>query len=85
MWNSESMEMKDVALKAVMVMPALLLQKPSFKSKCKQHSECLQRRLNLWKLGDFNGLLKSAEQFNLDSNQLGSQDRLNTSLVRLLT
>ena len=25
MWNSESMEMKDVALKAVMVMPALLL------------------------------------------------------------
>ena len=58
MWNSESMEMKDVALKAVMVMPALLLQKPSFKSKCKQHSECLQRRLNLWKLEDFNGLLK---------------------------
>ncbi len=58
MWNSESMEMKDVALKAVMVMPALLLQKPSFKSKCKQHNECLQRRLNLWKLGDFDGLLK---------------------------
>ena len=28
MWNSESMEMKDVALKAVMVMPVLLLQKP---------------------------------------------------------
>ena len=32
--------------------------KPSFKSKCKQHNECLQRRLNLWKLGDFVGLLK---------------------------
>ncbi|CAB4003656.1 Hypothetical predicted protein [Paramuricea clavata] len=45
------MEMKDVALKAV-------LQKPSFKSKCKQHSECVRRRFNLWKLGDFNGLLK---------------------------
>jgi hypothetical protein len=32
--------MKDDALKAVM--PALLLQKPSFKSKSKQYSECVE-------------------------------------------
>ena len=58
MWNTEAMEMKDIALKDVMVMPSLLLQKPSFKSKAKQHSECLERCLLLWEAGDFEALVK---------------------------
>ena len=36
-----------VALKAALVMPALLLQKPSATSKAKDHNSCLSRRLDL--------------------------------------
>ncbi len=39
-WNDESENLKDIAIKALMFMPALLLQKPSYKSKAKHHSEC---------------------------------------------
>ena len=42
-WNTNS-NLKDIAWKCVMVMPALLLQKPSSKSKAKEHKEALQRR-----------------------------------------
>ena len=41
-----------------MVMPALLLQKPSSKSKAKEHKEALERRLTLWEKGDHLQLLK---------------------------
>ena len=41
-------------------MPALLLQKPCYKSKANLHSECLQRRLNLWFAGDFDSLVIEA-------------------------
>ena len=36
---------KDIALKVLIVMPALLLQKPTFKSEAKEHSQCLLRHL----------------------------------------
>ena len=39
-----------------MIMPSLLLQKCSRNSKAKNHTESLQRRLKLWKKGDFYGL-----------------------------
>ena len=32
-------------------MPALLLQKPTFKSEAKEHSQCLLRHLTQWELG----------------------------------
>ena len=46
------------ALKALMVMPALLLQKPKFDSKLDSRlvRSCLQRRLDLWLNGDFMAL-----------------------------
>ena len=37
--------LNSIALKTFMVLPTLLLQKPSARSKAKDHSECLQRRL----------------------------------------
>ena len=40
-----------------MIMPALLLQKPSYKSKSKFHNECLARRKIEWENGNFNTLL----------------------------
>ena len=44
-WNQGAIEFRDIALKVLMVMPALLLQKPTFKSTAKEHSQCLSRRL----------------------------------------
>ena len=41
-------------------MPALLLQKPSFKSKSKEHTLCLKRRLSQWENGDFEALISEA-------------------------
>ena len=48
---------KPVALKALMVMPALLLQKPSRISKSKDHSLALARRIKSWKKGNIQDLL----------------------------
>ena len=42
---------KDIALKAVHVMPASLLQKPSINSKSKDHLKSLERRFEIWKEG----------------------------------
>ena len=56
-WNQESDDYMAIALKVVMVMPAILLQKPSFKSTSKEHSQCLERRLGQWEKGEFDQLL----------------------------
>ena len=49
--------MECVALKAAMVLPALLLQKPHAKSKAKEHSAHLERRLKLGEKGDLDSLV----------------------------
>ena len=46
-----------IAMKAIMILPILLLQKPSAKSKCKDHSKFLGERLIKWKAGAFDELL----------------------------
>lgn len=53
--------MKEIALKAIMVMPALLLQKSSKTSKSKDHSNALSRRLELWKNGHIADLIAEGE------------------------
>ena len=55
-----STALNGIALKAFMVLPALLLQKPSPKSKAKDHTECLRRRLDFWGKGDIIPILKEA-------------------------
>ena len=49
-WNA-------IAMKATTVMQTLLLQKPSRKSKTKDHVAHLQRRMKLWLDGDIQALL----------------------------
>ena len=49
--------LESIALKAVMVFPVLLLQKPYKTSKAKDHINCLERRLVAWKGGHLNDLL----------------------------
>ena len=44
-----------------MIMPNLLLQKPSKTSKSKEHQLSLVRRLDLWQNGEFEELLFEGE------------------------
>ena len=60
-WIAEG-NVSPVALKLVMIMPALLLQKPSRKSTSKQHTEYLSKRLDLWSEGNFMELMKEGLQ-----------------------
>jgi len=53
--NYNSMEC--IALKAAMVMPPLLLQRPHQNSKSHDHVICLERRLSLWRDGNILHLL----------------------------
>ena len=59
-WNQDS-NLANIAWKCIMVMPALLLQKPAQTSKAKDHKESLQRRLVLWRTSDLLSLLKETE------------------------
>ena len=47
-FNSNS-DLNSVALKAFMVLPSVILQKPSATSKTKEHSVAIERRLVLWR------------------------------------
>ena len=49
--------LKSISLKAVHVMPALLLQKPIKSSKAKDHLQALERRIKLWNEGNIERLL----------------------------
>ena len=64
--------LKNISLKAVHVMPALLLQKPEKKSKTKDHIKALERRLKLWDEGNLLELLfeGSAIQERLKSTNM---------------
>lgn len=58
-WN-EDKAISNISLKMVMIMPAILLQKPSKKSTSKQHTEYLGKRLDLWSEGNFDILMKES-------------------------
>ena len=51
-------DLNSIALKAFMVLPTLILQKPSATSKSKEHSAAIERRLALWRQGELDLLLK---------------------------
>ena len=50
--------MESIALKAAMVLPPLLLQKPHRQLKFHEHFKCLERRLQLWRKGNITTLLE---------------------------
>ena len=54
---AECTALEPIALKAAMVMPSLLLQKPHASSKAREHADCLHRRLQAWQKGDVNNLV----------------------------
>ena len=53
--------MEGVAIKAAMVFPALVLQKPFKTSRSKDHSKCLERRMKEWEAGHFLALFDEAK------------------------
>ena len=52
---------KNIALKAMHVMPALLLQKPSKNSISKDHLKSLERRFEIWKKWNLNKLYEEGK------------------------
>ena len=56
-WNNRS-KMQSIALKEAIVLLAVGLQKPSQKSKAKDHQEFLAKRLVLWNEGEIDKLLR---------------------------
>ena len=65
---------------------ALLLQKPSFKSKAKDHTLCLTRRMDLWKKGDFDTLLREcrAIQTTLTASRKSTIENLSKTFASLM-
>eukprot|EP00794_Sanderia_malayensis_P000835 gene836-131_t len=59
--SNNNSPVKPIALKALMVIPCLLLKKPSRTSKAKDHLTAFERRLTLWKDGDIKELVHEAE------------------------
>ena len=49
-----------------MITPSLLLQKPSQKSKSREHLKVLERRMNLWTSGEILDLLNEEERIQKD-------------------
>ncbi len=54
---------EDFVLTSALLLPSLVLQRPSMRSKVKDHIACLKRRLPLWETNDgINHLLKEGTQ-----------------------
>ena len=64
-WLHDS-PLKDIALKATMIMPSLLLQKPPQKSKSREHLKTLERGMELSTSGEILNLLHELEMIQKD-------------------
>ena len=69
-FNSES-HFNQISIKVFMILPSILLQKPSPKSKSKDHTACLIRRIELWRHGNLTVLLKEIR--NIQSKFVNSK------------
>ena len=58
---ADASALENVALKAAVTLPALMLQKPHAKSKVREHISCLERRLALWREGNISELLREGK------------------------
>ena len=74
---AEASSMEGVAIKAAMVFPALVLQKPFKTSRSKDHSKFLERRMKEWETGHFLALFDEAKaiQARLSANTIPQQSK----------
>ena len=70
----EDSALRSIAMMACSVMQPLLLQKPSQRSRTRDHSRHLNRRIDLWKKGSFDELMNECRciQNHLKSTHPGS-------------
>ena len=84
---AEASALEDIAVKAAMTLPGLLLQKPSAQSKAKEHAEVLERRMQQWKEGEIQALLQEGRvlqqrlQFTHSRSRSQGQDRIEERLA----
>ena len=80
--------LESIALQATIVIPHLLLQKPHSRSKSKEHTSCLRRRLEQWKVGDIANLLDEGATIQArllrPSLQKGSQKNRSKQFAELV-
>ena len=82
LYNTKA-EWEGISLKAAIVLLPLVLQKPSKTSKTKDHKSHLMRRLQMWKEGSIEGLVKEGKAIQ---KRLVSGKRQNTqNLSRTFT
>ena len=67
---AESSALENILLKAEMVMPTLLLQKPHQRSKPKELRTHLERRLNLWSQRSLEDLMNEARTIQKNSTRM---------------
>ena len=80
-FNKNSEYQYYIALKVYFILPSLLLQKPSKKSKSKDHCRKLEERMNTWKEGRIRDLVREGrniQQKITTSNQRSSEDKAKT-------
>ena len=81
---AENTALEPVSMYAAMTMPQLLLQKPTPNSRCKENGAHLERRLGLWKSGNFAALVEESRaiQYRLSNqNRRMNQDHDNVALT----
>ena len=61
-WSYET-ERQHVALKVFFLLQTVCLQKPGPNSKAKGHQECLKNRLEMWKKGQIDWLMRGVALF----------------------
>jgi len=78
-WNDHT-ELGKLALCALMIMPALLMQKPFAKSKSRDHVAALKRRLEMWQSGDIIALLR--EGITIQKRMVSSRSKASGQQTR---
>ena len=82
--------LEGIALKAMMVLPSLVLQRPHSMSRAKDHVKCLSRRLRAWRLGHIDDLVREGRtvQKGLPKRSIGAhqdeEDRFQRTFSNLI-
>ena len=81
--NAGQSKLNSIALRAFMVLPALILQKPSKSSKASEHTTAVERRMDEWKNGDIPKLLKDAKLIQSKLKTGGGRAKTSSEVAKL--
>ena len=76
--------LEPVALKATIVLPHLVLQKPHRRSKPKDHASLLERRTKLWEQGDLLKEGRAIQNRFPSSRHQGNEQQVARSFARMM-